>query len=96
MNFIYVDGGTHKNRICMVDPQKGRIIVKNRGVKSARFYVLKGAHMPAVLLEIGFISNHTDAESLKSNYYREKLVDAIAGGILAYKKRFEKSNGFTE
>jgi len=32
MNFIYVDGGTHKNRICMVDPQKDMIIVKNRGV----------------------------------------------------------------
>jgi N-acetylmuramoyl-L-alanine amidase len=73
-----------------------RLAVKNRGVKAARFYVLKGAHMPSVLLEVGFISNTKDAKSLKSPYYRNKLAQALAGGILSYKREYEKTNGFTE
>jgi len=73
-----------------------RLAVRNRGVKSARFYVLKGACMPAVLVEVGFISNASDASSLKSPYYRKKMAESIAGGVLSYKREYEKTNGFTE
>jgi len=74
----------------------GKLAVRNRGVKSARFYVLKGACMPAILAEVGFVSNKNDAESLNSPYYRKKLAEAMAGGILSYKREYEKTNGFTE
>jgi N-acetylmuramoyl-L-alanine amidase len=68
---------------------------KTRGVKSARFYVLKGARMPAVLLEVGFISNWRDAENLKSSSYREKLAEALTDGVISYKQEYELTDGFT-
>jgi len=73
-----------------------RLAVKNRNVKSARFYVLKHARMPAVLVEVGFISNTDDASSLKSPYYRKKLAESIGEGVLRYKREYESTNGFTE
>ena len=68
---------------------------KDRGVKGARFYVLKGADMPAILIEVGFVSNRQDAVRLKNSSYREELAKAIARGILGYSKEYEKTEGFT-
>lgn len=54
------------------------------GVKSASFYVLKGARMPAVLIEIGFVSNGNEERLLKDSSYRQKLAESITGGIRDY------------
>lgn len=56
------------------------------GVKGAGFYVLKGATMPAVLIEIGFLSNNKEERMLKNNYYRQQIAETIAQGISAYAK----------
>ncbi len=56
------------------------------GTKSAGFYVLKGARIPAVLLEVGFVSNYAEERNLKSAYYRQKIADAIVIGIKDYSK----------
>lgn len=69
--------------------------VKNRGVKRAKFYVLKGARMPSVLIEIGFLSNRSEAKRLKDPYYQKKLAKAVVDGILLYKHRYETTDGFT-
>jgi len=58
--------------------------VKILGVKGAGFYVLKGAQMPAVLVEIGFLSNNNEERLLKNTYYRQQIADAIAQGIRGY------------
>ncbi len=68
---------------------------KNRGVKAAKFYVLKGAQMPAVLVEVGFLSNKEEAVKLNNIRYQQSLARAIADGILTYKRRYEKTDGFT-
>jgi len=73
-----------------------KLAVRKRGVKGAGFYVLKGARMPAVLIEIGFVSNKEEASSLSSTYYKKKLTEALVDGILNYKREYEKTNGFTE
>jgi len=73
-----------------------RLGVKNRGTKAARFYVLKGARMPSVLVEVGFISNTAEAKRLKDSSYREQLAKAIAEGIISYKKKYETTEGFTK
>jgi len=72
-----------------------KLAVRNRGVKSANFYVLRGARMPAVLVEVGFISNAKEASSLNSSYYRKKLAQSLAQGILDYKREYERTDGFT-
>jgi N-acetylmuramoyl-L-alanine amidase len=56
----------------------------DRGVKSAVFYVLVGARMPAVLLEASFLTKPEEAEALRSETYREALAGGIAEGIVRY------------
>ncbi|MBI1976171.1 MAG: N-acetylmuramoyl-L-alanine amidase [Candidatus Omnitrophica bacterium] len=72
-----------------------RLGIRNRGTKSARFAVLKSTTMPAVLIETGFLSNSLEEQKLQSASYRQRLAEAIAGGILVYKEHYEKREGFT-
>ena len=60
--------------------------VKNRGVKHAPFVVLIGTKVPAVLVEIGFISNPTEGKRLTTKTYQRQLATAIAKGIEQYIK----------
>lgn len=53
----------------------------DRGVKQAGFYVLRGAFMPAVLVELGFISNKEEEKKLNSASYQEMLIKAVYEGI---------------
>lgn len=55
---------------------------KNRGVKSAQYYVLKNTTMQAALVEVGFISHDKTAEKFHSYYYQNRLAEAIVNGIL--------------
>ena len=57
---------------------------KDMGVKQAPFYVLIGAEMPAILIEIAFISNPEDAAMLGSDDFIDQLADQIAEGISRY------------
>ena len=56
----------------------------DRGVKQGRFYVLKNTRMPAVLVEIGFLTGRLDARRLEKISHRKKLAYAISKGILEY------------
>jgi N-acetylmuramoyl-L-alanine amidase len=58
---------------------------KDQGVKTAGFFVLVGADMPAALFETAFISNTEDEVRLATADYRQKLADAIVNAIRAYK-----------
>jgi N-acetylmuramoyl-L-alanine amidase len=52
-----------------------------------------GATMPAVLVEIGFITNAEEEERLKDGAYRDKIADAIIDSVAAFKERSEKQMG---
>jgi len=54
------------------------------GVKQALFYVLFGARMPSVLVEVSFISNPEEERLLSSDSYRMQIAEAIAGGLNKY------------
>lgn len=54
----------------------------NRGVKRARFHVLRNNVRPAVLVECGFLSNSAEARKVRSPFYRQRLADAIVRGII--------------
>ncbi|MFZ2385504.1 MAG: N-acetylmuramoyl-L-alanine amidase [Candidatus Omnitrophota bacterium] len=58
--------------------------MKVLGVKNARFHVLRGANMPAVLIEAGFLSNPSEEAQLKNSRYRQKLAECIARGLESY------------
>ncbi len=54
------------------------------GAKMGPFYVLVGAHMPAVLVECGFLSNSGEARRLEGAGYQDVLAGAIAGAVVHY------------
>ncbi|MFA6216982.1 MAG: N-acetylmuramoyl-L-alanine amidase [Candidatus Omnitrophota bacterium] len=54
------------------------------GVKDARYAVLKGARMPAILIEVGFVSNSKEERYLKNYYYRQKIAESIREGLVNY------------
>ena len=58
--------------------------IENRGVKQAPFYVLAGAQMPAVLIEVGFMSNPEEAELLRRSDVQARVVNALFNAILYY------------
>ena len=58
--------------------------IKNMGVKQAPFYVLIGAGMPAILIELAFISNPGDAKLLADDSFIDRLTAEISQGILQY------------
>jgi len=67
----------HKNILREVD-------VDDRRVRRARFFVLRKTAMPAVLVEVGFLTGNEDAVKLASPAYRQQMAEAIANGILQY------------
>jgi N-acetylmuramoyl-L-alanine amidase len=62
--------------------------VKIIGIKGAGFYVLKGPRMPAVLVEVGFLSNSLEERMLRNSYYRQKIAEGIFEGVRSYSQEF--------
>jgi N-acetylmuramoyl-L-alanine amidase len=60
--------------------------VRNLGVKKAPFVVLIGAEMPSVLAEIGFITNKSDVQLVKSATYRQRIAEALETAVLKYRR----------
>lgn len=63
--------------------------LKDRGVKQAPFRVLVGAGMPAVLVELGFISNPDEEKKLQDSAYQDQLIEALARAVARYKAAVE-------
>jgi len=59
-------------------------IGKSRGIKTANFSVLRNAYCPACLIEVGYLTNPTDATYLRRSSYKQKIAEAIAQGIIDY------------
>jgi N-acetylmuramoyl-L-alanine amidase len=69
-----------------------RLGAEDRGVKQAPFYVLAGARMPAVLLEVGFISHEEESRRLRSREYQDKVAEAVAQGIRAFRAEARRAS----
>jgi N-acetylmuramoyl-L-alanine amidase len=57
---------------------------QDRGIRQARFYVIRNTSMPAVLLELGFVTGAQDARLLADPTFQSQMAAAIARGILQY------------
>ncbi len=62
------------------------IDTSNRGVKDGNYHVIRENSLTSVLVELGFLSNPSDARKLASDVYRERAAEAIYLGILDYYK----------
>ena len=66
-----------------------RIPMSTRGVQEAPFRVLVGANMPAVLIEMGFVSNAGDEQRLRSAQFQNAVVDALTDSVLRFRSYIE-------
>jgi N-acetylmuramoyl-L-alanine amidase len=64
--------------------------VDDRGVHRARFWVLRDAAMPAVLIEAGFLSHPVEGRKIASPAYRRQLASAIVDGLDAYRRGVQR------
>jgi N-acetylmuramoyl-L-alanine amidase len=74
----------------VLDSMSQALRIPNRGVKQAGFYVLGGAAMPAILVEIGFVTNPKEARRLKEPKYRDEIARAILSGLADYKRAWDQ------
>jgi N-acetylmuramoyl-L-alanine amidase len=90
LNFLNSHKIVASNKLA-IDLQRGMLgalnkhyKVKDGGVREGPFWVLVGAQMPAVLVEVGFISHPQEAKRLVDSQYRKRLSLGLANGIERY------------
>lgn len=84
-------GNRNEQRSLLLAYQVQKSLVRNlavddRGVRRARFAVLRDAAMPAILIEGGYMTHPIEGRKIFSDAYRHQLAQAIVKGILAYQK----------
>jgi N-acetylmuramoyl-L-alanine amidase len=62
--------------------------IRNRGVRQAGLKVLKGLHMPAVLVEMAFLSNPREEELLQDPQFQNAVVRGIIEAVRRYQNRY--------
>ncbi|MDR3122294.1 MAG: N-acetylmuramoyl-L-alanine amidase [Treponema sp.] len=67
----------------------------SRGIKAEDWFVVRNARMPSILVEMGFLTNETEALLLADDAYLMKLSQALYKGITQFVAMFERSGGFT-
>ena len=80
------DHASHMLATAIQHAKLGRLPMFDRGVKRARFAVLRGAGVPAVLIEGGFMTHPRDARLMHTVDWRERLAESVASGILEFVK----------
>jgi N-acetylmuramoyl-L-alanine amidase len=65
-----------------------RLGTRNRGLKKRGFSVLRKTRGPAVLVECGFLTNSWERNRCRSSSYRQRVAQAIADGIVYYRRRY--------
>jgi N-acetylmuramoyl-L-alanine amidase len=91
-NTLYIKESSELAQIFLEELDK-ILKVENRGVKSAPFFVLMGAAMPAVLLEVAFISNPDEEKRLQADGYKDRVAEALYAGVVRFKDRYERRLG---
>jgi len=65
-------------------------------IRRAPFYVIENTSMPAVLIEVGFISNRREAKQLASPEYQSEIADLLTKSVLSYKEKSDKKLSLNE
>ena len=76
----------------VIQDEMNRLLgVPSRGIKQAPFTVLMGATMPAVLVEVAFLSNETEERDLNATEFRDKVAAALESAIVRFKNESERT-----
>nr|WP_208491997.1 N-acetylmuramoyl-L-alanine amidase [aff. Roholtiella sp. LEGE 12411] len=86
LEVYYYDSGLSLARIVRSSILQS-LNVRDRGVRRARFYVLRKSSMPSILVETGYLTGREDIAKLRTSAYQNQMAEAIARGILQYLKR---------
>jgi N-acetylmuramoyl-L-alanine amidase len=65
--------------------------IGNRGIKQAPFRVLMGATMPAILIEVAFISNPEEERRLRDAAFKDRLAGAILESVKRFQDKYVRS-----
>jgi N-acetylmuramoyl-L-alanine amidase len=68
----------------------GQVPMEDRGLKYARFAVLRLCSVPAVLVECGFVSNNAESALIGTGIWREHVAEALTDGVENYKLLSER------
>ncbi len=63
-----------------------RVKVVDRGVKYARYYVIRNTNIPSVLVEGGFVSNSNERSRMKTAWFRDAIARGIADGVQSFRR----------
>ncbi len=64
--------------------------LSSHGSKGAFFYVLTGARMPSILVELGYLTNAPEAANLNTDAYLQAMARGLTSGVMAYRKKLER------
>jgi N-acetylmuramoyl-L-alanine amidase len=69
--------------------------IPSRGIKAEEWFVVRNVRMPSVLVELGFVTNETDALLMSDEGHLKNFSEALYKGIIDFITLFERSGGFT-
>ena len=69
---------------------------KKSVIRRAPFYVIENTTMPAILIEVGFISNRREAKKLATPEYQSEIASLLTKSILSYKEKSDKKVSLIE
>lgn len=85
---FYFEGGTSRSRALAAALQQQMLAISpgspDRGVRTARFFVIRRTVMPSALVEMGFVTGSLDARRLADPNFRRRMAIALATGMLTY------------
>ena len=83
---FYHSGQSHALASYVHSGMMSKVRAVNRGVKFARFYVIRNTRCPSILVECGFVSNAAERSRMKSAWFRQSLAEGIADGIVRFRR----------
>ena len=83
---FYHSGQSHALAAFVHQGMMSKVRVVNRGVKFARYYVIRNTSCPSILVEGGFVSNAAERGRMKSAWFRQALAEGIANGIVRFRR----------
>ncbi|MFA7560441.1 MAG: N-acetylmuramoyl-L-alanine amidase [Sphaerochaeta sp.] len=81
LNRLLTEQSDHAARMISQALERTLVDQSNRGIKEQDLWVLNAARMPAVLVEVGFLSNDEEARKLLDEEYRQRIAVALFEGI---------------